>query len=195
VQKLDVPLEQATTSSLEALQAYTLGLKAFDEKGSAAALPYHQRAIQLDPNFAMGYLYVGADYSNLGELGRASEYTTKAFQLREHASEREKLTITANYYQSVTGELDKGAQTYQETIESYPRDLVASNNLGTVYAEQGQYEKAAEIARQALRLAPDPVDSYANLANYTLALQRFDEARQIIHEAQTRKSVIDHLKT
>ena len=98
VQKLDVPLEQATTSSLEALKAYSLGRKADNEKGPAAALPYHQRAIQLDPNFAMGYWAVGDDYDSLGELGRASEYFTKAFQLREHASEREKLAIAADYY-------------------------------------------------------------------------------------------------
>ena len=98
VQKFDVPLEQATTSSLEALKAYSLGRKADNEKGAAAALPYHQRAIELDPNFAMGYRAVGVDYSTLGELGRASEYYTKAFQLREHASEREKLAITAHYY-------------------------------------------------------------------------------------------------
>src|SRR4029077_12980329 len=84
VQKLDVPLERATTSSLESLQAYSLGLKARDEKGPAAALPYNQRAIQLDPNFAMGYLAVGDNYQTLGEIGRASEYFTKAFQLQEH---------------------------------------------------------------------------------------------------------------
>ena len=103
VQKLNVPLEQATTSSLEALQAYSLGRKAGNEKGFAAALPYHQRAIQLDPNFAMGYAVLGSDYSSLAELGRASEYYTKAFQLREHASEREKLSIAASYYENVTG--------------------------------------------------------------------------------------------
>jgi serine/threonine protein kinase/tetratricopeptide (TPR) repeat protein len=187
VQKLDVPLEQATTSSLEALKAYSLGTKAMNEKGTAAALPYHQRAIQLDPNFAQGYRAVGLDYSNLSELGRASEYYTKAFQLREHASEREKLGIAADYYQNVTGELDKAAQTYQETIESYPRRAAAYGNLGLVYGAQGQYEKAAEITRQALRLAPDLVSHYGNLANCTLALQRFDETRQSSHEAQARK--------
>jgi tetratricopeptide (TPR) repeat protein len=130
---------------------------------------------------------VGNDYFGLAELGRASEYYTKAFQLREHASEREKLIITANYYLSVTGELDKAAQTYQEQIESYPRDDSGYANLEIVLISQGQYEKALEIMRQAVRLAPDRVGHYGNLANYTLALQRFDETRQIIHEAQARK--------
>jgi serine/threonine protein kinase/tetratricopeptide (TPR) repeat protein len=187
VQKLDVPLEQATTSSLEALKAYSLGVRARNEKGYAAALPYHQRAIELDPNSAMGYAAVGADYYSLGETGRASDYFTKAFQLRGHASEREKLSITAAYYVNVTGELDRAVQTYQETIESYPRSVGAYGNLGVVYSQQGQYEKAAEVTRQALRLAPDRAAFYGNLANYTLALQRFDEARQSIHEAQARK--------
>ena len=195
VQKFDVPLEQATTSSLEALEAYSLGNQARNVKGSAAALPYHQRAIELDPNFAMGYRAVGGDYISLGEGGRASEYYTKAFQLREHANEREKLAIISSYYSYVTGELDKAAQTHQEEIESYPREFKAYNNLGSLYNQQGQYEKAAEIARQALRLAPDQLNPYANLANSTLALQRFDETRQIIHEAQVRKMDNDLLNT
>ena len=187
VQKFDVPLAEATTSSLEALKAYSLGRKAANEKGSAAALPYHQRAIELDPNFAMGYSGVGVDYAILGELGRASDYYTKAFQLREHASEREKLAITAEYYSRVTGELDKAAGTYAEEIESYPREDAGYNGLGVTYDEEGQYEKAAELTRQATRLPPDYVRSYVRLANSTLALQRFDEAKQIIHEAQARK--------
>ncbi len=187
VQKLDVPLEQATTSSLEALQAYSLGRNARNEKGSAPALPYLQRAIQLDPNFALGYWALGSDYFDLGETNRASEYTTKAFQLREHASERERLNIAAEYYREVTGELDKAVETYQQVIESYPRDYRAYGNWGLVCSEQGKYEKAAEVTRQALRLAPDRLASYADLANFALALQRFDEARQSIHEAQRRK--------
>jgi len=95
---------------------------------------------------------VGNDYNNLGEPGRASKYYTKAFQLREHASEREKLEITADYYSNVTGELDKVAQTYKEEIESYPRDFVPYDNLGGAYSQQGQYVKAAEVTRQAMRL-------------------------------------------
>ena len=187
MQKLDVPLLQATTSSLEALKAYSLGNKARDEKGYAAALPYHHRAIELDPNFALGYSEVGADYSSLGEPRRSSEYYGKAFQLREHASEREKLAITASYYSRVTGELDKAAQTFQEEIESYPRDYRAYVELGTVYMEQAQFEKAMETYRQSVRLAPDSSGPYIGLGYSLLALQRLDEARQNAHEADARK--------
>jgi serine/threonine protein kinase/tetratricopeptide (TPR) repeat protein len=187
VQRFGVPLAQATTSSLEALKAYSLGNKAYNEKGTAAALPYLQRAIELDSNFAVGYTALGNGYASLGEVGRASEYYTKAFQLREHTSEREKLLITAQYYENVTGELDKAARTYQEGIASYPREAGVYGNLGLLFASQGQYEKAAEMLRQAVRLAPDHVGNYYELAGYALALQRFDEARQVIHEAQMRK--------
>jgi len=187
VQKFDVPLAQATTSSLEALKAYSLGIKASSEKGAAASLPYDQQAVELDPNFAMGYLWLGYDYANLSEVGRASEYFTRAFQLRGHASELEKLAITASYYRNVTGELDKAAQISQEWIESYPRDADPYMDLELAYAAQGQYEKATEITKQALRLAPYRAFLYVNLANYSIALQHFDETRQVIREAQARK--------
>jgi eukaryotic-like serine/threonine-protein kinase len=187
VQRFDVPLKQATTSSLEALKAYSLGEKAHTEKGSAAALPYHQRAIELDPNFATGYSAMASDYFNLDEVNRARENFTKAFQLRERASERERLTITANYYFFATGELDKAARTFQEEIESYPRSPTAYGNLGSVFASQGQYEKAADFTKQGLRLDSSNVAWNDNLATWTLALQRFDEVRQIIHEAQKGK--------
>ena len=182
VQKFDVPLQQATTPSLEALKSLSLGRRAGNEKGDEAALPYHQRAIELDPNFAMAYNAVGADYSNLGQLQRANENYGKAFQLRDRASERERLAITADFYLNVTGELNKAAQTYQEEIESYPRSSVAYGDLGVVFALQGQYQKATEATKQLIRLAPDQVSSYVNLANCALALQRFDEARQVIQE-------------
>ncbi|MGA9475147.1 MAG: protein kinase [Terriglobales bacterium] len=187
VQKLDAPLEQATTSSLEALQAYTLGQKAYREKSSGAALPYHQRAIELDPNFAMGYLEVGNDYYGLVEQGRAIQYYDKAFQLRNHASQRESLHITAFYYESVTGELEKAAQTYQEWIADYPRDYRAHIDLGSVYSEQGQYDEAVEEKREGLRLEPGSGVPYANVVNSLLALHRFDEVRQTVQQAQARK--------
>lgn len=103
------------------MKAHTLGVKAGNEKGPTVGLPYDQRSIELDPNFAIGYASVDTDYSNMGQVGRANEYFTKAFQLREHASELEKLDIASNYYQYVTGELDKTVHTYQQEIESYPR--------------------------------------------------------------------------
>jgi Tfp pilus assembly protein PilF len=187
VQRFDVPLEQATTSSLEALKVFSLGQKADREKGPGAALSYNLRALQLDPNFAMGYLAVGGEYFSLAEPGRASEYLTKAFQLRDHASEKEKLAITAHYYLNVTGELAKAAQAYQEEIESYPQNTTAYLNLGVVYAELGQHEKSAELTRQEIRLNADNVAPYDNLANSYLALQRFDDSRQTLREAQAKK--------
>jgi eukaryotic-like serine/threonine-protein kinase len=136
VQKFDVPLEQATTSSLEALKAYSLGNKVLDESGPSAALPYFQHAIDIDPTFAMGYEYVGNGYWSLGEPGQAMEYFTKAFELRSHTSEREQLSISALYYSSVTGELEKAAQANRERIANYPgRDPTL--NLGTCTAHKG----------------------------------------------------------
>jgi eukaryotic-like serine/threonine-protein kinase len=187
VQKFDVPLQQATTSSLEALKAYTVGEKTYGTQNIASALPYFHRAIQLDPNFAMGYLELGRNYASLVELGRASEYVSKAFRLREHASERERLAIVSKYYESVTGELEKAAQTYEEWIASYPRDFRAYLDAGGVYAQQGQYDKAVELTRTSLRLAPENIGPYNDLCNYLLALQRFDETREIIQQAQAQK--------
>jgi tetratricopeptide (TPR) repeat protein len=187
VQGFDVPLVEATTGSLEALKAFSLGQKAFAEKGPEAALPYDQQAIRLDPNFALGYFETGSDYYALGQPGRADEYLTRAFQLREHASEREKLAIAAAYYRNVTGQLDKAIQTHQQALESYPREYLSYIRLGVDFALIGQYDKAAEVTQEALRLSPDHVVPYDDLADYEIALQRFDEARQIVHEAQARK--------
>ena len=182
VQKFDVPLSEATTSSLEALKAYSLGNKA--SSLSSAALPYHQRATELDRNFASGYAAVGWDYASMGQIGRAREYFTRAFQLRDHTSEREKLAISADYYFNVTGELDKAAQTAQETIQNYARGPYLL--LGGVYENQGLFEKATESYREYLRLYPDDVDAYGNLLNSLLASQRFDEVRQSIQRVPPR---------
>jgi serine/threonine protein kinase len=187
VGKFDLPLAQATTSSLEALKAYSLGEKAHREIGTAAALPYHQRAIELDPSFAVGYQGVGNDYYVLGEDGRAREYFTKAFQLREHSSEREKLAITADYYATVTEELEKAAQTYREAIQTYPRDYRLHLDLGNVYSFEGQYERARTEYSESLGLAPDNAGASSDLVNSLLALQRFDEARRILQEAVSKR--------
>jgi DNA-binding winged helix-turn-helix (wHTH) protein/tetratricopeptide (TPR) repeat protein len=191
VEKFDVPLEQATTSSLEALKALSLGTIAAEQQGVAAALPWHRRAIELDPNFAMAYKVVGDDYYGLGEVGRAREYLTRAFELRQNTSEWEKLELAAAYYRNVTGELDKAAQVLEEEIESYPRQWLVYGGLASVFVQQGQYEKAAEITRQAIRIVPDK-GGYGNLANCELALQHVDEARKIISEAQALKGGDDY---
>ncbi len=187
VQRFDVPLAHATTFSLEALQQYSLGGKFYNEKGGAAAVPYLQHAVQLDPNFASAYLLLAHAYDNLMEPARANENYTKAFVLREHASEHERLVITAAYYVGVTGELDKSARTYQESIDTYPGNADGYVNLGTTLALLGQYQRAADITLRAQRRFPDRTSTYDNLANYMLALQRLDEARETIREATARK--------
>ncbi len=187
VQKFDVPLVQATTSSLEALKAFSLGEKAFHEKGAAAALPYHHRAIELDPAFATAYNAISGDYNILSQMGRANEYLSKAFQLRERASEREKLFIAGRYYAYLTGELDKASDVLEQTIENYPRDAGPYAGLSIVYDEEGQYDKAAEMIRRSLPLVPDVVGYYDDLVNDDVALQRFDEVRQVIELAHSRK--------
>ena len=187
VQKFDVPLSQATTSSLEALKAFTLGTRAGMQKSTTQSIAYYQRAVELDPEFAAAYRGLANSYASLAEMGRASEYQGKAFEFRSHSSEREKLAIAADYYRFVTGELDKSAQTYQEWIENYPRDDAAYSALGIAYASLAQYDKATNAHRENLRLAPDVGAPYMNLGNCLLALQRFDEARQTAKSALTQK--------
>ncbi len=187
VQRFDAPLGQETTSSLEALKAASLGSKAEFEKGPVAALPFFQRAIELDPNFASAIEGVGIMYSNLGQSDRANDYLTKAFNLRERASEPEKLHITATYYTFVTGELDKAVETYREWEGNYPRDDRAPGNLGAVYGREGRYESAVEQTRRALLLNPESVIGYDNLSEFLLALNRFDESRKAYDDAMARK--------
>jgi serine/threonine protein kinase/tetratricopeptide (TPR) repeat protein len=194
VKKLDTPLWVATTSSLEALQAYSLGGEAYNTKGGAASLPYDQRAIQLDPNFAMGYKSLGDAYGAMGEIGRASDYYTKAFQLREHASEIERLEIETSYYQNVTGELDKAVQTCREEIENYPRIDAEHMNLAVQYRLLGKPENAAEELRKELAIVPDAAPTFDNLAADLLSMQKLDEARQVIQQAHAKNADDDNLR-
>ncbi|MFZ3343390.1 MAG: protein kinase [Terriglobales bacterium] len=187
LEKYNLPLARITTSSLEAMNAYTLGGIAGRQQGDAAALTHDQRAIQLDPNFAIGYLAIGEDYSGLGETGRASEYFAKAFQLREHSSDRAKLAITAAYYLNATGELDKAARAFEEEIEEYPGQCEGCVDLGIIYCTQGQFDKAIEITRRAQQIDPDRVPPYDNLASFYLASQRINETKQTIQDARSRK--------
>jgi Flp pilus assembly protein TadD/predicted Ser/Thr protein kinase len=188
VQKFDTPVEQATTPSLEALQAYSLGWKTFVGKGdNAAAVPLFQRAIRLDPNFAMAYASLGVDYSNLGETSLAAENTRKAYELRARVSEREKFYIESHYYHYVTGDLEKARQVYELWAQTYPRDFVPPTNLGAIYGNLGQYDKGLAESREAFRLDLGNGLSYTNLVSSYLVLNRLEEARATAEEAQVKK--------
>ncbi len=186
VQKFDVPLEQTTTNSLEALKAYTLGRKTSHEKGDADAIPFEKRAIELDPNFAMAYAGLGIYYYNLNQPSMAADYLKKAFDLRDRVTEREKFHITGQYYVLAMGEIEKANQAFELWKQAYPRDSVVYADLGSDHMILGQYDKAATETREALQLE-STVATYANLGEIYMALNRFDEARAITEEAQGRK--------
>jgi tetratricopeptide (TPR) repeat protein len=185
IQKFDVPNE-ATTPSLEALKAYSIGITSFRTKGDAEAIPFYKRALELDPNFAMADIALGVSYANLGQASLAAEHAKKAYALRERVSEREKYRISAFYYQYVTGELEQASQAYQVWAQSYPRDMVPPANLGNIYGTLGQFEKALVATLESLRLEPNAIVAYGNLATYYLALNRPNEAKTTIEQAHAR---------
>jgi serine/threonine protein kinase/tetratricopeptide (TPR) repeat protein len=193
VQKFDTPLAQETTPSLEALKAASIGRRVLQEKGSAEALPSYQHAIDLDPNFATAIEGLGIMYGNIGQPMRGVEYLSKAFALRDRASEREKLHITSMYYMAATGELDKAVETFREWQENYPRDEIAYINLGSLYAINGKMEQGLEQSRQGLRLNPDNVIAAENAIGFLIGLGRFDEARQMYVQTMARKMDDDTL--
>jgi DNA-binding winged helix-turn-helix (wHTH) protein/Flp pilus assembly protein TadD len=187
VQKFDTPLEQATTPSLEALQAYSLGWGSAHAGDMAGAVPRFQRAIRLDPNFAMAYASLGTGYRNLGEISLAAENWRKAYELRQRVSERERFYIESHFYGGITGNLEKARQTYELWAQTYPRDHVPPGNLATVYSVLGQYEKAVVKAQEARRLDPTDLGLLAHLASCYLYLNRLEEARATAQEAQAKK--------
>jgi tetratricopeptide (TPR) repeat protein/class 3 adenylate cyclase len=187
IQKYDTPVEEATTPSLEALKAYSLALKTYQEKGFAAAIPFFKRAIELDPNFAVAYDGLGRAYSDLGETGLAAESFQKAYELRDRVSEREKFQISAEYYSYVTGELGKGNQTDELWAQTYQRDDLPRIQLGDNYSSLGQHEKAVDETLKALRLNPDNGVTYGNLMWGYALLNRLDEAKATYQQAMAHK--------
>ena len=190
LQNYDTPLEQATTSSLEALKAFTQGNLARDRKGDAATIPFFKRAIELDPQFALAYDALGLTYSNLDEPGLASESISKAYALRERASEREKFDIDANYSQIGTGELEKANQVAELWAQAYPRDPYPHNLLGVNFEFLGQYDKAVVEILEAVRLHPEGVVLHSDLMEDYTALNRLDLAKATYKTALDRK--LDH---
>jgi serine/threonine protein kinase/Tfp pilus assembly protein PilF len=187
VEKFDAPLDQATTPSLEALKALSVGVKTLQEKGSAAAIPFFKQAIERDPNFAAAYEALGISYSNLREPGLANENLQKAYDLRDKVSEREKFRISAAYYLLVTGELEKAIQTYEVWTQTYPLNSEPFGNLGVDYTYLGQYEKAVTASLEDLRLNPGSAAAYTNLVSLYPAVNRLDEADGKYQQAVAHK--------
>jgi eukaryotic-like serine/threonine-protein kinase len=185
VQKFDAPVE-ATTTSLEALKNYSLGMTIGREKGEVLAIPFYKRAIELDPNFPLSYSILAVSYLNLQQPSLALEYATKAYQLRDRATEREKLQISANYF-FATGQVDKEVQTYELWAANYPRDSAPHGDLGAAYVNMGQYDKALAEFQETLRLAPDNVTNYVNVGLTYLDLNRLEEAKATFDQALAHK--------
>lgn len=179
-------LEEATTSSLEALQAYSTGLQTRQAKGEAEALPYFQRAVSIDPNFASAYAALAASYLNMRQRTEGIENYRKAFELRQRVSERERLAIEASYYLQYTGELSKCIATATEWKRLYPNDAAPSTRLGIMYLRTGQSEKAVQAFWDTQRISPDLTTSYTNVAAAYMYINRFDEAKSAFNAAKAR---------
>ena len=186
VQKFDVPIEQATTLSLDALKAYSMGMKLKAEKGDVEAIPMFKRAIELDPSFAIAYGALGRSYANLGEADLAATNIQKAFELRERVSAREKLRISSYYYSIVKEDLEKAQETNELWAQEYPQDELAHRGLGATYAALGQNEKSVAECREELRLNPNDNVGYGNLVASYIALNRPDEAKAEYQQALAR---------
>jgi len=160
-----------------------MGVAAGRTKGDSESVPYMKRAIELDPNFAMAYVSLGIDYSNLGQASLAADYARKAYDLRDRVSDRERFRISAFYFQYVTGEMDKAIEAYELWARSYPREMVPHANLGSLYASVGQYDKSITETETAQRLGPT-ITNYSNLASDYVAVNRIKDARLTLQEAQ-----------
>ncbi len=182
VQKFDVPVE-ATTSSLEALKAFSMGVTTFRTKGNSESIAFYKRAIELDPNFAVAYASLGVTYANLQQASLSAENIKKAYELRAHVSEHEKYRIEALYYSYVTGELEQATQVYELWAKSYPQDPIPPGNLGYIYNELGQYEKGLAATQDSQRLEADVI-GYFNLMGSFLSLNRPNDAQKALNDAR-----------
>ena len=187
IEKFNVPIEAATTSSLAALKAYSMGVQTNYGRGDAESISFFRQAVALDSNFAVAYTKLGVVYNNLGQVGLAIENIKKAYELRDRTSEREKLYITAHYYGEVTGQLDKALENYLLWEREFPKDFIPYLNAGSIYATQGQYEKAIADTRTCLQIEPNDVLVYSNLGGSYLNVNRLDEAKATFEQALALK--------
>ncbi|MGH9701750.1 MAG: tetratricopeptide repeat protein, partial [Candidatus Acidiferrales bacterium] len=186
IQKFDTPLVEATTPSLEALKAETEAAALNNNGEFLRSIELNKRAVELDPNFAMGYRGLAVAYGNVGQIETAQQYIQKAFELKDRASEREKFAIVSDYY-SNNGQLDKAIESYQQYIQSYPRDNRPLLNLSIVYLGLGQFDKALGYALQSKDLAPGMANSYLVAGSAYCVLNRLDDAKAILNQAIERK--------
>ena len=182
IQKYDVPIEQATTSSLDALKAFAMADEERAKGRARESLVLYQRAVELDPNFAMAYARIAVHYVNQEQLEAAKEWIHKAYDLRDRVSERERLYIAEKYYSYVTGEIDKTIETLQTWARLYPDDFVPHNNLAINYKFLGRHEEALKESLEAVRLSPNTTSARENVMTSFIALGRFDEAEQAARE-------------
>jgi len=190
VEKHSMPLAEATTSSLEALKAYSTGMKVVVPSGNEAAIPFFQRAVEIDPTFAMAYANLGLSYSAIGESVLSAESTTKAWRLRDRVSDREKFFIEFTYDRQVTGNLEKAYQTLELWSQTYPRmeSLSARSLLGGLSTRgTGRFERAIKAAQELIAADPDFVMAYDGLASSYLSTDRFPEAESALQRASERK--------
>ncbi len=191
IQKYDAKIEQATTSSLEALKAYAMGDEERAKGRTRESLVFYKRAVELDPNFAMAHARIGVHYFNQKEVETSKPYIQKAYDLRDRVSERERLYIAEKYYNYITGELDKAGETLQTWSKLYPDDFVPHNNLSINFRILGRNEEALQESLEAVRLRPDNTAGRTNVISNFIALSRFDEAEQARKELE--KINPDHL--
>jgi tetratricopeptide (TPR) repeat protein len=186
VKRFGTPLADATTSSLAALQAFSAAEAKRDRGQDAEAIASYKLATDLDPNFALAYAGLGALLANANELAESAVDYQKAFDLREHTTERERLSITAHYYSAVQGDLDKTVEVYTLWRQLYPHDLVPPNNVSDIYLQLGEAEKALASAREAIEINPNNAFPRVNYAQAAQRLGKFDDAKRTIADAESR---------
>ena len=184
IQKYDVGIEQATTSSLEALKAFSMGNEERAKGRARESLAFYKRATELDPNFAMAYARIGVYYGNQEQLEAAKQYVQKAYDLRDRVSERERLYIIEKYYTYITGEIDKTIETQKTWARLYPNDFIPHNNLSNNYTILGNFEEALKEGLEAVRLSPNNISGRDNVLGSFIGLGRIDEAEQALREIE-----------
>ena len=191
IQKYNAPIEQVTTSSLEALRYYSLGLDHHSSGRYDKAIPFYQHAIEVDQKFAIAYARLASCYNLTRQYEASRAASAKAYEYRDRASEREKLYVSWNYYGAVTGQIDEAAEALEVWKQTYPRDWEPHNLLAVRYTLTGPFQKAVEEASEAARLNPKEAKAHANLAIAYIGLNRFEEAKQVMQNAIAQKMETD----